>query len=51
VSVGNCVTTNYTYDAANRLATVNGVAQTWDNNGNLTQDNTGATYTYDSANG
>jgi RHS repeat-associated protein len=50
VSVGNCVTTNYTYDAANRLATINGVAQTWDKNGNLTQDNTGATYTYDSAN-
>jgi hypothetical protein len=26
------------------------VAQTWDKNGNLTQDNTGATYAYDSAN-
>ena len=44
------VTTTYTYDNANRLATVNGVAQTWDKNGNLTQDNTGATYAYDSAN-
>ena len=30
--------------------TVTGAAQTWDKNGNLTQDNTGATYTYDSAN-
>ncbi|MEK7784490.1 MAG: hypothetical protein AAB658_03550 [Chloroflexota bacterium] len=25
--------------------TVTGAAQTWDKNGNLTQDNTGATYT------
>ena len=50
MSAGNCVTTTYTYDAANRLATVNGVAQTWDNNGNMTQDYTGAQYIYDSAN-
>ncbi len=42
-------TTTYTYDDANRLATVNGVAYTWDNNGNLLSDGT-STYTYDHAN-
>jgi YD repeat-containing protein len=42
-------TTTYTYDAANRLATVNGVAYTWDNNGNLLSDGT-STYTYNHAN-
>jgi RHS repeat-associated protein len=49
VSAGNCVTTNYTYDNANRLATINGVPQTWDNNGNLTNDGS-TSYTYDAAN-
>jgi RHS repeat-associated protein len=42
-------TTTYTYDAANRLATVNGVAYTWDNNGNLLSDGA-STYSYDHAN-
>ena len=41
--------TNYAYDAANRLTSVNGVAYTWDNNGNLLNDGTN-TYTYDAAN-
>ena len=41
-------TTNYVYDDANRLASVNGVNYTWDNNGNLLNDGTNA-YTYDSA--
>ena len=39
----------YVYDAANRLAEVDGVAYTWDNNGNLLSDGQ-TTYTYDSAN-
>ncbi len=39
----------YTYDAANRLTSADGVSYTWDNNGNLLDD--GAhTYTYDHAN-
>jgi len=42
-------TTTYTYDAGNRIATVNGVVYTWDNNGNLLSDGT-STYTYDHAN-
>ncbi len=42
-------TTVYTYDIANRLINVGGVAQTWDNNGNLLSDGV-FTYTYDSAN-
>jgi RHS repeat-associated protein len=42
-------TTVYTYDDANRLINVGGVAQTWDNNGNLLSDGV-YTYTYDSAN-
>ena len=42
-------TSTYTYDAANRLTDVNGVAYTWDANGNLLADGTG-TYTYDAAN-
>ncbi len=42
-------TTVYTYDIANRLINVGGVAQTWDNNGNLLNDGV-FTYTYDSAN-
>jgi len=43
------VTTNYVYDNANRLTSVNGVAQTWDNNGNLLSDGA-STYSYDAAN-
>jgi YD repeat-containing protein len=42
-------TITYTYDSANRLASVGGVPYTWDNNGNLLND--GAyTYTYNHAN-
>jgi RHS repeat-associated protein len=43
------VVTNYQYDTADRLTSVNGVAYTWDNNGNLTNDGI-HTYTYDAAN-
>ena len=39
----------YSYDAANRLASVDGVDYTWDDNGNLLSDGTN-TYTYDDAN-
>ncbi len=39
----------YTYDLANRLVNVDGLAHTWDNNGNLLSG-AGYTYTYDSAN-
>jgi RHS repeat-associated protein len=42
-------TTTYAYDDANRLADVNGVAYTWDDNGNLLSDGVN-TYTYDHAN-
>ena len=42
-------TTTYTYDDANRLATVNAVSYTWDDNGNLLSDGV-STYTYDHAN-
>jgi len=42
-------TVNYVYDAANRLASVDGVAYTYDNNGNLLDDGVN-TYTYDGAN-
>jgi|GEM_PF-1856171 len=42
-------TTNYAYDDANRLTSVNGVTHTWDNNGNLLNDGLN-TYTYDKAN-
>jgi RHS repeat-associated protein len=44
-----CSTTAYNYDAANRLIAVNGVAYTWDDNGNLLNDGT-STYAYDSQN-
>jgi RHS repeat-associated protein len=40
---------SYVYDDANRLASVNGVTYTWDNNGNLLNDGVN-TYTYDAAN-
>jgi YD repeat-containing protein len=43
------LTTNYLYDDANRLTSVNAVTYTWDNNGNLLNDGVN-TYTYDSAN-
>lgn len=42
-------TTNYVYDAANRLTSVDSVAYTWDANGNLLSDGA-RTYTYDAAN-
>jgi RHS repeat-associated protein len=41
--------TSYTYDAANRLTSVGGVAYTWDANGNLTSDGV-RSYSYDHAN-
>ncbi len=41
--------TNYTYDVANRLTSVNGQAYTWDANGNLTNDGS-KVYTYTQAN-
>ena len=44
---GTAVTT-YTYDAANRLTSVAGVAYTWDMRGNLRSDGI-YTYTYDGA--
>ncbi len=40
---------SYTYDAANRLTSVNGQSYTWDNNGNLVSDGL-LTYSYDQAN-
>jgi RHS repeat-associated protein len=39
----------YTYDAANRLTSVDGVNYTWDVNGNLTNDGS-TSYTYNHAN-
>ncbi len=39
----------YAYDAANRLTNVDGVAYTWDDNGNLLSDGS-KTYTYTQAN-
>jgi RHS repeat-associated protein len=41
--------TNYVYDAANRLTSVNGQAYTWDDNGNLVNDGN-TVYAYDQAN-
>ncbi len=41
--------TSYQYDAANRLTSVNGVAYTWDANGNLLSDGV-RSYVYDHAN-
>jgi RHS repeat-associated protein len=43
------VTNVYTYDAANRLTSVDGLAYTWDANGNLKGDGAGM-YEYDHAN-
>lgn len=45
----NGVVTNYGYDTANRLTSVNGQAYTWDANGNLLSDGL-LTYAYDQAN-
>ncbi len=39
----------YVYDSANRLTSVDGIAYTWDDNGNLLNDGVN-TYTYDHAN-
>ncbi|RLC61627.1 MAG: hypothetical protein DRI48_10545, partial [Chloroflexi bacterium] len=41
-------TTQYEYDAANRLTSVDGVTYTWDARGNLTNDSV-FTYTYNAA--
>jgi RHS repeat-associated protein len=41
--------TTYAYDIANRLVDVDGVTNTWDNNGNMLDDGTN-TYAYDAAN-
>jgi RHS repeat-associated protein len=46
---GQPASTSYTYDSANRLTNVGGVAYAWDANGNLLNDGTN-TYAYDSAN-
>ncbi len=46
---GQTTTNTYVYDDANRQISVNGVAYTWDNNGNLLNDGTNG-YTYDTAN-
>lgn len=43
------VTITYTYDNANRLASVDGISYTWDDNGNLLSDGVFG-YSYDSAN-
>ena len=43
------VITTYAYDYAQRLSSVNGVAYTWDNNGNLLSNGV-TTYTYNHAN-
>lgn len=45
----NIGTKTYLYDDSNRLASVDGVTYTWDDNGNLLSDGTN-TYAYDSAN-
>ncbi len=42
-------TVDYAYDDANRLANVNGVNYTWDNNGNLLNDGVNS-YTYNTVN-
>ncbi len=44
-----CGTTHYQYDDANRLIAVDGVAYTWDDNGNLLNDSA-STYGYDTQN-
>ncbi len=48
-TITDTVVTTYTYDAANRLTSVNGQTYTWDNNGNLLSDGS-KNYTYDAAN-
>ena len=48
-TITSTLVTTYTYDAADRLTSVNGQAYTWDNNGNLLNDGN-RTYTYDQAN-
>ncbi len=48
-TITSTVVTNYGYDIANRLTSVNGQTYTWDNNGNLLNDGT-STNTYDQAN-
>jgi YD repeat-containing protein len=48
-TITSTLVTNYSYDAANRLTSVNGQAYTWDNNGNLLDDGS-KTCAYDQAN-
>ena len=48
-TITSTLVTTYTYDAANRLTSVNGQAYTWDNNGNLPNDGS-KTYLYNQAN-
>jgi YD repeat-containing protein len=43
------IVNSYIYDAANRLTSVDGIAYTWDANGNLLSDGA-RSYTYDAAN-
>ncbi len=48
-TITSTLITNYSYDIANRLTSVNGVTYSWDDNGNLLNDGLQA-YTYDQAN-
>ena len=48
-TITSTLVTSYTYDAANRLTSVNGVPYTWDANGNLLNDGS-KTYLYNQAN-
>lgn len=48
-TLGAQMVTRYTYDAANRLTSVDGQAYTWDANGNLLNDGS-KDYVYDQAN-
>ncbi|MBN1315670.1 MAG: RHS repeat-associated core domain-containing protein, partial [Anaerolineales bacterium] len=49
-SLGGTITDTYTYDDANRLTYVNSTPLTWDDNGNLLEDQDGTEYNYDAAN-
>ena len=49
-SLGSSSTVTYTCDLANRLTHVGGITLTWDNRGNLLEDQDGTEYGYDVAN-
>ena len=49
-SLGSSSAVTYTYDSANRLTHVGGITLTWDNRGNLLEDQDGTDYTYNVAN-